>query len=678
MAQAPTGAHFQVGTAERQIGIVKKAFRHLKQAAEPSWANQELLSIVVSSRNITPLSSSDISPVFAATGRNDLINRIVNSVPSGKLDSPLSEDMKICNRLKLILYTRLVLLKLDAQSLLATAASKRLRANVMDSFKFNDKITLWSPIKKVWRAGFRYLSDSGRNAIIERGNRLLKVPIQWIRRSLVLTEDKDLLDSPEALSSQNVSNIPSSSVPMNRTVVEPATLESASKQKAEVSSSPRIDLNDNSALDVGSNGSSVSAQSRTIRSMIPKRYNLRSQSRNLFSHEAIRLDDIRILNCDFLVHCEDSLVDKDFETCFTAAIPDGGKLDLSNNTPSPNELFDEFGTFDLSRIPPRIYLQIPASRQAIREELNGLLQLDSAGIPIGRLCISSSPECVSLPKLQTTIVCKMKTNGSFKARICLRGDQQSLLSASFVSAPTASRDFLRWVIIFFVNQKENRLGMIDISKAFAQSIYLHRSERVAAVFPPCIGVNDEKWLGHVSTSHVNGFYESSVGSDLISSDAFHKLAKRFLLVLFRPLYGSRDAPLRWWLKLSSELQARGYIQFYSDCCLFGRYHDEEKAKGFANKSKLRFLVMLHADDMLFSGSNQECSRFLDILRIFDHSPVEFISIDSPLVFCAIEIMYKGEHVVEPSQEIFYSKISPLVKEEVYQNGSYIPPTGETN
>ena len=62
MVHAPTGAHFQLGTAERQVGILKKAFRHIRQTEGSLWANQDLLAIVCSSRNITPLSSSHFSP----------------------------------------------------------------------------------------------------------------------------------------------------------------------------------------------------------------------------------------------------------------------------------------------------------------------------------------------------------------------------------------------------------------------------------------------------------------------------------------------------------------------------------------------------------------------------------------------------------------------------------------
>ena len=588
------------------------------------------------------------------TGRNDLINRIVNSIPPTTSDiAPQTEDSKICARLKLILDTRLILLKLDAQSLLTIASNKRLRSNVTEVFKFNDSIMLWSPVKKKWEAGFRYLSDSGRNAVVERGNRLIKVPLHWIRKSLVIVEDQKLYEDSKALSSQNALDSANSSNNLNQSVAhhEPSSSSNSNVVVPQSAETP--------------------SQSRATTVIPPKKYNLRSQTRNVMIQEMARVEDIRLLNCDFLVDFDEMSFDFDgITTHGTFSVQEVEKTSPIV-TPSSEDLLDEFGTFDLSRIPPRIYLQIPAARQAIRDELNGLLKLDSAGIPIGKLCLISSAECARVPKLHTTVVCKLKTNGSFKARICLRGDQQSLLSASFVSAPTASRDFVRWIIIFFVNHPGSFLGMIDISKAFTQSNYLNKSERIAAISPSFIGINDEEWLGHVATSHLVTDFESSAGSALVPFDKFHALKRRYCLLLYRPLYGSRDAPLRWWLKLSSELQAQGYVQFYSDCCLFGRYAESSSMKDSSHSSHLIFLVMLHVDDMLFCGSKTECDRFEKVLRIFDYSPPEMLSTDSALTFCGIEISYSSDHTVELSQDSFYSKITPIIKEDIVKENRFI-------
>ena len=50
-----------------------------------------------------------------------------------------------------------------------------------------------------------------------------------------------------------------------------------------------------------------------------------------------------------------------------------------------SELFGEYGSFDIGRIPPRVFLQIPAAMQSVRDEIDGLLKRDVNGIPVGKL-----------------------------------------------------------------------------------------------------------------------------------------------------------------------------------------------------------------------------------------------------------------------------------------------------
>ena len=112
-----------------------------------------------------------------------------------------------------------------------------------------------------------------------------------------------------------------------------------------------------------------------------------------------------------------------------------------------------------------------------------LLRKDKSGIPVGEVITAEHYDFSRLEKLHTTMVCKAKPQKGYKARLCLRGDQQSLINSGFVSAPTESRDFLRWVIILGVNNPDFRMGLVDISQAFLQSSYLHKTERVIAIVP---------------------------------------------------------------------------------------------------------------------------------------------------------------------------------------------------
>ena len=79
-----------------------------------------------------------------------------------------------------------------------------------------------------------------------------------------------------------------------------------------------------------------------------------------------------------------------------------------------SELFGEYGSFDIGRTPPRIFPQIPAERQSVRDEIDGLLKRDANGIPVGEIIDPKHPDFSRLEKVHTTIVCKIKLHQKYK------------------------------------------------------------------------------------------------------------------------------------------------------------------------------------------------------------------------------------------------------------------------
>ena len=177
--------------------------------------------------------------------------------------------------------------------------------------------------------------------------------------------------------------------------------------------------------------------------------------------------------------------------------------------------------------------------------------------------------------MHTTVARKIKLQKKYKSRLCLRGDQQSLINSGYASAPTASRDFLRWIIILTVNNADFKFGMVDISRAFLQSSYLRQNDRSIALIPPYVrlnaGVNTQSCCaGMVATSHrVVEFEDQKLQITPPKQRIERKV--RYGIKLYRALYGSRDAPLRWFLTISQILRKRGFAQFRTDCCIFGLY-----------------------------------------------------------------------------------------------------------
>ena len=63
MVLAPTGSHYQVGTVERQVELIKRTYRKVSATTELS-PKQDKLSLVCAARNITPSSATLWSPLF--------------------------------------------------------------------------------------------------------------------------------------------------------------------------------------------------------------------------------------------------------------------------------------------------------------------------------------------------------------------------------------------------------------------------------------------------------------------------------------------------------------------------------------------------------------------------------------------------------------------------------------
>ena len=150
-------------------------------------------------------------------------------------------------------------------------------------------------------------------------------------------------------------------------------------------------------------------------------------------------------------------------------------------------LFGQFGVVDLSRMPPRVFLTVVKARASIRDEIRGILPNDSSGVPIGKLAWLSDEEIVKLPKAGAALVVKLKANGVFKSRICLRVDTMSVIHQQFASAPTVRKEYLRLFCSIFVNISSMIWLQVDISKAFYKVITCTPGIRLLRYSPNILG-----------------------------------------------------------------------------------------------------------------------------------------------------------------------------------------------
>ena len=94
----------------------------------------------------------------------------------------------------------------DATHILKTVIGANLRAGARDSFQMGEQVAVWTPSKKGWSSGFRFLSDLGRNVIIERGAKVCKVPRQRLQKNGSVETNTDLVDNAPPTTERNKSD----------------------------------------------------------------------------------------------------------------------------------------------------------------------------------------------------------------------------------------------------------------------------------------------------------------------------------------------------------------------------------------------------------------------------------------------------------------------------------------
>ena len=213
------------------------------------------------------------------------------------------------------------------------------------------------------------------------------------------------------------------------------------------------------------------------------------------------------------------------------------------------------------------------------------MRKDIDGIPIGGLINYTEAQFRSIPKIYTTTVCKIKPNRGYKIRLCLSGDLQEESKVQFVSAPTVGRDFPKLFLSLYSLRSDWILCTVDITKTFTQGNYVRQDDRCVAILPAYFHSVSESWEGWASTSHGAVEVERDFCDDPTTARTEVKLlkdspsaAKKWGMLLPRPLYGSRDSPLRWRLSISDCLGKWGFTMLRRDFCVCGVFLRKARAK----------------------------------------------------------------------------------------------------
>ena len=304
----------------------------------------------------------------------------------------------------------------------------------------------------------------------------------------------------------------------------------------------------------------------------------------------------------------------------------------SSQDPSDEECAVDFSSMngiDLSRLPPKVYLRNDAALKATRREIYGLLTGSSSSIAPMIIISLTDPLFLHVPRYPTTLVVRVKQTGLVKARMCLRGDRMSTTHHSFLSSSTIGRSIVK-VMVSLAATFQYTIAACDITQAFLQSTTMDVADQYVALPPPCVILSDLKWSG------------------LVASEPDVSRRRGFAFLRRKPLYGSKCAPLRWYLTVSGILRRAGYRCHRSDLCIFIR-----RQAGI-----LVSIVILHVDAFLICATSDEHEYFQKSISL-KSGPIIHLTVHDSFVFCGLTFLCTKNGSFGISQDEYRSRLIPI-------------------
>ena len=199
-----------------------------------------------------------------------------------------------------------------------------------------------------------------------------------------------------------------------------------------------------------------------------------------------------------------------------------------------------------------------------------------------------------------------------------------LLDVGFISSPTVHRCGVK-PLLSIATQCKWKIHSVDVSQAFSQSESLSESQRLV-VTPPYIQLPRHGKL-------------PGKNRDMKS---LHSHSRGFLLL--KPLYGGRDAPVRWFLTLPNRLRLAKLRQLKTDVCIFSILPTTD--------SLLEGLLIIHVGDIKITGTSQFIQDAVRIISTFKIGDVEELSTTHGITYLGLQIRTLDSGAVYLSQSAY--------------------------
>ena len=181
---------------------------------------------------------------------------------------------------------------------------------------------------------------------------------------------------------------------------------------------------------------------------------------------------------------------------------------------------------------------------------------------------------------------------------------------------------IKILISILVNSPGYVCDPLDIAQAFIQSGEVALSDQVIGTPPEFLHFDSEIWRGQLRlpgkeeavgelafppSNHSTFAFgpESDQHQKVKTIIAPVRMSSPYGFLIRMPLYGSRHAPLRWWMKLPGIAKKGRYVQMRGNVCTFVRRRRRVSTDfRLIERSDyiLLSVVISHVEDFLFVGS----------------------------------------------------------------------------
>ena len=634
--RAPAGAAYQNGLCERSVRQIKIAVRTIMVAERSTKPTQLILTWATIAKNHVPHATTGIPPAYAMTGRCDILAGYGSTAwqPDRNSDSLMLGQT---NPLVQIMQARNAIMTADANNRIDRCIDRNLRDRAQEPFIIGQTVQL--AIGKAWVGSWRVVAVTTGNIIVEKGMKLVK----WPKCKARIIHDDTLEPFDSVLIPEGHEEIPAVLSDSSEKAIEsdidlPSDIE------------PELDVEDENM------DSKTARSSRDIGVVIPKH---QASRRTYATHES--------LICAVCpISCPSDLIDRAF--CMDAAMENqnewmevvGSKSPVgaetiaiwvtnpSNATTLPDAYTDDEVThrFDPSRLPPRVAFRIDAARKAIETEITDLLATKPGTTPAMLEISLNDSRFRHLPRVQSTMIVKRKAVNHYKGSLCVRGDMIPLLDVGFISSPTVHRCGVK-LLLSIATQCQWKIHSVDVSQAFLQSESLSESQRLVVVPPPYVQL---PWAGHLAAKD----------RDMKSLPSH---SRGFLLL--KPLYGGRDAPMRWFLTLSKRLRSVNFRQLKMDVCIFSRLSTDD--------SLLEGLLIIHVDDIMITGTSKFIQDAVRIISTFKIGEVEELSVSHEITYLGLQLRMTKDGSVYLSQCAYINDLMQMDIKEYLSKDKIVAP-----